>query len=152
MFRVKYDRATFTTLALSALALSPMGGCQNELEDSPEGPVTTASQELRNGPAPLRDFIARQVGGLEKLKVPADDATIPLPPEDPSRPGRYKTTEAKRFLGKLLFHDPVRRGSRRPREAHRRWRPPRRGQLPPLRGVPAAAPRTDASADNSSAW
>jgi len=31
-----------------------------------------------------------------------------VPPEDPARPGRYKTTEAKRYLGKLLFHDPVR--------------------------------------------
>jgi cytochrome c peroxidase len=56
----------------------------------------------------LRRFIARQVGGLDKLEVPNDDASIPLPPEDPKRPGRYKTTEAKRYLGKLLFHDPVR--------------------------------------------
>ncbi|HET9931000.1 MAG TPA: cytochrome c peroxidase, partial [Polyangiaceae bacterium] len=56
----------------------------------------------------LRELIARQVGGLEKLRVPADDASIPLPPEDPSRPGRYATTEAKRYLGKLLFHDPIR--------------------------------------------
>ncbi|HET9953362.1 MAG TPA: cytochrome c peroxidase [Polyangiaceae bacterium] len=68
----------------------------------------------RNGPgrassaAELRALIARQVGGLEKLKVPADDVSIPLPPEDPMRPGRYRTTEAKRYLGKLLFHDPVR--------------------------------------------
>ena len=38
--------------------------------------------------AQLRRFIDRQVGGIDKLKVPA--------------------TEVKRFLGKLLFHDPVR--------------------------------------------
>ncbi|MFZ5896256.1 MAG: cytochrome c peroxidase [Myxococcota bacterium] len=56
----------------------------------------------------LRELIARQVGGLDKLQVPPDDESIPLPPEDPSRPGRYKTTEAKRYLGKLLFHDPIR--------------------------------------------
>jgi cytochrome c peroxidase len=60
------------------------------------------------GAAGLRSFIAGQVGGLDKLKVPSDDASIPLPPEDPTRPGRYRTTEAKRFLGKMLFHDPVR--------------------------------------------
>jgi Di-haem cytochrome c peroxidase len=59
-------------------------------------------------PTQLREFIDHQVGGLDKLMVPADDASIPVPPEDPSRPGRYKTTEAKRYLGKLLFHDPVR--------------------------------------------
>ena len=40
--------------------------------------------------------------------MPADDAALPLPPEDPTCPGRYKTTEAKRYLGKMLFHDPVR--------------------------------------------
>ncbi len=56
----------------------------------------------------LRAYIDRQVGGLDKLKVPPDDASIPVPPDDPARPGRYKTTEAKRFLGKMLFHDPVR--------------------------------------------
>jgi cytochrome c peroxidase len=58
--------------------------------------------------AQLRQFIAEQVGGLDKLKVPPDNASIPVPPDDPMRPDRYKTTEAKRFLGKMLFHDPVR--------------------------------------------
>jgi len=66
------------------------------------------SDGLRQDGRPLRALIARQVGGLDKMRVPADDASIPLPPEDPMRPGRYKTTEAKRYLGKLLFHDPVR--------------------------------------------
>jgi hypothetical protein len=53
--------------------------------------------------AQLRQFIAEQVGGLDKLKVPPDNASIPVPPG-----ARYKTTEAKRFLGKMLFHDQVR--------------------------------------------
>ena len=61
-----------------------------------------------NSPTQLRRFIAEQVGGIDKLTVPPDDASIPVPPEDPARPGRYKTSEAKRYLGKLLFHDPVR--------------------------------------------
>src|SRR5215467_13628761 len=56
-----------------------------------------------NSPTQLREFIAEQVGGLNKLKVPATDADIPVPPGS-----RFQTTEAKRYLGKLLFHDPVR--------------------------------------------
>jgi cytochrome c peroxidase len=68
----------------------------------------TATEALSSSPGRLREFIAGQVGGLDKLRVPGDDASIPLPPDDPSRPGRYDTTEAKRYLGKMLFHDPVR--------------------------------------------
>src|ERR1700759_2939058 len=57
----------------------------------------------------LRQFIDEQVGGIDKLKVPAKDADIPLPrrPDGTVNP-RYLTTEAKRYLGKLLFHDPIR--------------------------------------------
>lgn len=57
----------------------------------------------------LRQYIDEQVGGIEKLKVPATDAQIPLPrqPDGTVNP-RYQTTEAKRYLGKMLFHDPVR--------------------------------------------
>ena len=60
-------------------------------------------------PTYLRQFIDQQVGGLNKLKVPATNAQIPLPlqPDGTVNP-RYQTTEAKRYLGKLLFHDPVR--------------------------------------------
>ena len=57
----------------------------------------------------LRDFIGKQVGGLQNLKVPATNAQIPLPVQaDGTVNPRYQTTEAKRYLGKLLFHDPVR--------------------------------------------
>ena len=60
-------------------------------------------------PTQLRQFIDQQVGGLQKLKVPADDASMPLPRQaDGSVNPRYRTTEEKRFLGKMLFHDPVR--------------------------------------------
>ena len=62
-----------------------------------------------NSPTQLRRFIDQQVGGIDKLKVPATDADIPLPrrPDGTVNP-RYQTTEAKRFLGKMLFHDPIR--------------------------------------------
>src|SRR6266699_3030426 len=62
-----------------------------------------------DSPIQLRQFIDQQVGGIDKLKVPANDANIPLPrlPDGTVNP-RYQTTEAKRFLGKMLFHDPIR--------------------------------------------
>ena len=62
-----------------------------------------------DGPTKLRQFIDQQVGGIDKLKVPATDAAIPVPKQpDGTVNYRYQTTEAKRYLGKLLFHDPIR--------------------------------------------
>jgi cytochrome c peroxidase len=62
-----------------------------------------SAQDNDASPTQLRRFIDQQVGGIDKVKVPATDAGIPVPPGY-----RYQTTEAKRYLGKLLFHDPVR--------------------------------------------
>lgn len=60
-------------------------------------------------PEALRQYIDQQVGGIHKLKVPAKDSEIPVPRNaDGTMVYRYQTTEAKRYLGKLLFHDPVR--------------------------------------------
>jgi cytochrome c peroxidase len=69
--------------------------------------------DQRNNGSQLRSFIGQQVGGIDKLMVPATNAAIPVPmPRQTGMPihtaERYKTTEAKRYLGKLLFHDPVR--------------------------------------------
>ena len=62
-----------------------------------------------DSPTQLRQFIDQQTGGINKLKVPATDADIPLPRmPDGTVNTRYQTTEAKRFLGKMLFHDPIR--------------------------------------------
>jgi cytochrome c peroxidase len=70
-----------------------------------------------DGPDPTDDLTAEEVrshidgaipGGLGNLMVPATNAEIPVPPAPPGYEGRYDTTEAKRYLGKLLFHDPVR--------------------------------------------
>ena len=108
MLATRIDRTRFAALTSGALAFSLWAGCQADL-DGPPGPAIEAMSEgLRQEAKPLRALIARQVGGLDKMRVPAEDAAIPLPPEDPSRRGRYETTEAKRYLGKLLFHDPVR--------------------------------------------
>jgi cytochrome c peroxidase len=57
----------------------------------------------------LRRFIDNQVGGIQKLIVPAHDADLPQPRlADGSPDPFFQTTEAKRYLGKQLFHDPVR--------------------------------------------
>jgi hypothetical protein len=70
------------------------------------GAVAAANDD---SPAQLRSFIDQQVGGLDMLKVPARDADIPVSRQpDGSVNYRYQTTEAKRYLGKLLFHAPVR--------------------------------------------
>src|SRR5260370_2448064 len=59
--------------------------------------------------AALRDFLSRQAHGLQNLQVPARNEDLPMPRQaDGTIAYRYETTEAKRYLGKLLFHDPVR--------------------------------------------
>ena len=58
----------------------------------------------------LRQYIGQQVGGLDKLIVP-DDAHLPpprLPEGTLTNNPLFQNTEAKRYLGKLLFFDPVR--------------------------------------------
>lgn len=66
-------------------------------------------------PTQLRRFIDQQVGGIQKLQVPQQDMDLPQPrladgTPDPS----FRTTEAKRYLGKMLFFDPVRTARIRP--------------------------------------
>jgi len=62
-----------------------------------------------NSPIQLREFIDQQVGGIEKLMVPAHDADLPQPRlPDGSVDPQFQNTEARRYLGKQLFHDPVR--------------------------------------------
>ncbi len=62
-----------------------------------------------NSPTELRQFIDQQVGGIENLMVPADNADLPQPLLLDGTPDPFfQTTEAKRYLGKQLFHDPVR--------------------------------------------
>jgi cytochrome c peroxidase len=73
------------------------------------GGVSAAWNDDNDDAYPLRRFISQQVGGIDKLAVPAKDADIPLPRlADGTVNPRYQTTEEKRYLGKLLFHDPIR--------------------------------------------
>src|SRR5919108_5726545 len=62
-----------------------------------------------NNPTQLRQLIDQQVGGIQTLMVPAHDADLPQPRLADGRPDPFfQITEAKRYLGKQLFHDPVR--------------------------------------------
>ncbi len=89
------DRHLFLKQVAGALALSLLCG------------GVAAGQG--NSPTQLRRFIDQQVGGIEKLMVPAHDADLPQPRlANGSLDALFQTTEAKRYLGKLLFHDPAR--------------------------------------------
>lgn len=78
------------------------------------GATCAAAAHEGASPPQLREYIARQVGGLQALQVPAE-ADLPQPRLPDGRPDPYfQTTEAKRYLGKLMFHDPVRTARIRP--------------------------------------
>ena len=65
--------------------------------------------------AELRDFISEQVGGLENLIVPTDDADLPQPLlEDGSVDPFFANSPARRFLGQQLFYDPIRTNNIQP--------------------------------------
>jgi cytochrome c peroxidase len=80
--------------------------------------VGVVDADSRDGGHGLRAYIGQQVGGIDKLKVPATLAELPgaqLPDgSDASTNPRYESTEAKRYLGKQIFHDPVRTARIRP--------------------------------------
>jgi cytochrome c peroxidase len=70
---------------------------------------STAGADNGDAPGHLRQYIDRQVGGIHKLVVPARDVDLPQPRLANGEPDpRFKITEAKRYLGKQLFHDPIR--------------------------------------------
>jgi cytochrome c peroxidase len=62
-----------------------------------------------NSPSQLRRFIDQQVEGIQKMMVPAHNTALPQPRLANGSPDpQFQTTEAKRYLGKLLFHEPAR--------------------------------------------
>src|SRR6266545_1557673 len=62
-----------------------------------------------NSPTQLRRFIDQQVRGIQNMMVPAHNTELPQPRLANGSPDpQFQTTEAKRYLGKLLFHEPAR--------------------------------------------
>jgi cytochrome c peroxidase len=73
--------------------------------------LTPTQAEARS----LRGFIAGRFGSVQKFMIPARNEDLPQPrlsngQIDP----RFRITDAKRYLGKLLFFDPVRAGDVHP--------------------------------------
>jgi cytochrome c peroxidase len=90
-------RHLFLKLVATILAVSMLNG------------GVAADDDDGNSATQLRRFIDRQVSGIRTLMVPAQDADLPQPRlADGSPDPFFQTTEAKRYLGKQLFHDPVR--------------------------------------------
>ncbi len=105
MFNYQVNRRLGLTCALEILLMCGGVAACGSSEENTETAESTGGDSV--DAEAVRALIGMQVGGIEKLMVPAD-AEIPVPPDDPARPGRYKSTPAKAYLGKLLFHDPVR--------------------------------------------
>ncbi|MBI4603199.1 MAG: hypothetical protein HY721_14685 [Planctomycetes bacterium] len=76
------------------------------------GPSVTAQSV---DPGALRSLIDARVGGISRLQVPSSDADLPQPRlESGEIDPRFAITEAKRYLGKLLYHDPIRANNIKP--------------------------------------
>ncbi len=96
------ERKQHLSLA-SAVALSLLCGAA-AANDNGSNRLTVG-----NSPVKLRQFIDAQVGGIEKLRVPASNEDLPQPRLANGSPDpQFQTSEAKRYLGKQLFHDPAR--------------------------------------------
>ena len=96
-------RKSFLVTSLFALTLT---GCGSDTRKTADKISTDQPQPLTA--AQVREHIAKEVGGIEKLTVPATNAEIPLPAVAEDKLAYIKTTEEKRYLGKQLFHDSVR--------------------------------------------
>jgi len=107
VFRATLARALATSLLLGGLVAAC--GDDGDNPGSPDAAAPDAASPDDLTAAAVRDFIDGQIpGGIDRLKVPTTDADIPVPAAPAAYPGRFDTTEAKRYLGKMLFHDPVR--------------------------------------------
>ena len=105
MFR---NRRAVRGACVSLIALGLAAGGPTDAARANEADGASAARGSI-GAGQLRRLIDQEVGGINKLKVPPTDADIPVPRRaDGLVDPRYVTTEAKRFLGKMLFHDPVR--------------------------------------------
>src|SRR5258706_5515010 len=90
------DRLRFLKQVAGALAISLL--CSGVASAQGDSPIQ------------LRQFVGEQVGGIQKLTVPDNNhpPQARLPDGTLTAEPAFQTTEAKRYLGKLLFFDPVR--------------------------------------------
>src|SRR5262249_28061158 len=113
-FRHYFPKPAARALAVCLLCVGGAAACNDSATDATQEMIDGAEAGLsladRGGSSTeLRRFIAGQVGGIAKLMVPADNAALRQPRlADGSPDPQFETTEAKRYLGKLLFHEPAR--------------------------------------------
>src|SRR5262249_38703360 len=92
-----------------------------------------ASNSAADDAQALRAAIIARVGGIDKLRVPSRNEDLPQPTlPDGSIDPRFTITEAKRYLGKQLFFDPVRTNRIKP-EFGGALSPPHTPPFPPPR-------------------
>src|SRR5437867_870223 len=77
---------------------------------SQQDQAASASNSAADDAQALRAAIIARVGSLDKLRVPARNEDLPQPTLDDgvTVDPRFAITEAKRYLCKQLFFDPVR--------------------------------------------
>jgi cytochrome c peroxidase len=91
---------------ISCLQIGPWNAAA--VSASPQDNLTDSAQGLREN-------IRTRVGSLAKLQVPERNEDLPQPLLADGTPDPlYKITEAKRYLGKQLYFDPVRQNRIRP--------------------------------------
>lgn len=100
---VSSGRALLSALGVSlsfAIGIGALSSCDHN-HDGGRDPASSAQS--------LRELIAQVVGDPQKLRVPATDEALPQPrlPNGAIDPA-FAVTEAKRYLGKQLFFDPIR--------------------------------------------
>src|SRR5258708_9502616 len=94
-------------LAMSLVSIGALAACSGGGESRDGGPGVGPTESINA--RSVRAYVNAQIpGGISKLQVPANDRAIPVPPAPQAYPGRFDLTEPKRYLGKLLFHDPIR--------------------------------------------
>jgi cytochrome c peroxidase len=97
---------TWAALAVVLLGSAARAG---RGDDGNDGGGDGGERDRHTSAQRLREFIDQQVGGIETLMVPAENEDLPQPLLANGEPDPFfRTTEEKRFLGKMLFHDPVR--------------------------------------------
>jgi cytochrome c peroxidase len=100
----------FAALAAFAIFTASSAYTRSSANDTRKISEEITPQGVASKAKALRQALIARVGSTDKLVVPAQDSALPQPllADGVTADPRYVTTEAKRYLGKLLFFDPVR--------------------------------------------
>src|SRR5262245_11017791 len=86
-------QATRSAVPVAASSLAALGALASCCDDSKNPGVDSGPGIDPDSPEAVRAYINDQTpGGIDKLKVPAADSGIPVPPAPQAYPGRFDTT------------------------------------------------------------